>query len=131
MGKAADAALAVRRIRPTEQCDDKSPYMQALNLILTTKRRSSEATAMAFFLAALAEESAFTTAVQACREQCGPAVQKVLANAVDHYMMNGVDSELREVVGVLGTRYDLPGSHEVRNSEEPAGSPILPPESNE
>lgn len=109
MGKAADGALAIPRIRPTELDSDQSPYMQMLNQILSAKRGSSVATAMAYFLVALAESSPFTASVQACREQCGPAEQSMLASALDHYLVNGIDGELREVVAILGTRYDFPG----------------------
>lgn len=110
MGAAADAAMAVPRIRPTEPDSDKSPYLQVLNQILSVKRGTSEATALAYFLVALAEDSPFTASVQGCREQCCPQSQRLLASALDHYLVNGIDAELREVVAILGTRYDLPRS---------------------
>lgn len=118
MGKAADSALAVPRIRPTEPSSHESPYLQLLGQIFGSKRGTSEATALAYFLSSLAEASAFTSSVQACRSECGPASQKMLAHAIDHYVVNGVDSELREVVEILRTRYDLPTASGVTSAVE-------------
>src|SRR5690625_3595632 len=108
MGKAAQAALAVPRIRPTEPSTHGSPYLQILSHIFGGRRGSSEATALAYFLSSLADSTSFTSRVQGCRSECGPASQGMLANAIDHYVLNGIDTELREVVEIPRTRNALP-----------------------